>query len=80
MADSSILMRLDGLKIKYEQLWSMLGHEDSVCDASYPLCEEKYLVESTFEYPVMINGKLRFKQEYPLTLSPADIQADIVTK
>ena len=63
-----------------EQLWSMLGHKDSVCDASYPLCEEKYLVESTFEYPVMINGKLRFKQEYPLTTSPADIQADIVTK
>ena len=63
-----------------EQLWSMLGHEDSVCDASYPVCEEKYLVESAFEYPVMINGKLRFKQEYPLTTSPADIQADIVTK
>ena len=62
-----------------EQLWSMLGHEDSVCDAKYPLCEEKYLVESAFEYPVMINGKLRFKQEYPLTASPADIQADIVT-
>ena len=63
-----------------EQLWSMLGHEDSVCDASYPVCEEKFLVESTFEYPVMINGKLRFKQEYPLTTSPADIQKDIVTK
>ena len=63
-----------------EQLWSMSGHEDSVCDASYPVCEEKYLVENSFEYPVMINGKLRFKQEYPLTLSPADIQADIVTK
>ena len=28
----------------------------------------------------MINGKLRFKQEYPLTTSPADIQKDIVTK
>jgi leucyl-tRNA synthetase len=63
-----------------EQLWSMLGHTDSVCDASYPVCEEKYLVESAFEYPVMINGKLRFKQEYPLTTSPADIQKDIVTK
>ena len=28
-----------------EQLWSMLGHEDSACDASYPVCEEKYLDE-----------------------------------
>ena len=63
-----------------EELWSLLGHEESICEAQYPLCNEKYLVESAFEYPVMINGKLRFKQEYPLTTSPADIQADIVTK
>ena len=63
-----------------EQLWSMLGHTTSICDAHYPLCEEKDLIESAFEYPVMSNGKLRFKQEYPLTLSPADLQADIVTK
>ena len=63
-----------------EELWSLLGHKESICEAQYPLCNEKYLVESAFEYPVMINGKLRFKQEYPLTTSPADIQADIVTK
>ena len=63
-----------------EELWSLLGHEESICEAQYPLCNEKFLVESAFEYPVMINGKLRFKQEYPLTTSPADIQADIVTK
>jgi leucyl-tRNA synthetase len=27
----------------------------------------------------MINGKLRFKQNYPLAMTPAEIQADIVT-
>ena len=63
-----------------EELWSLLGHTESICEAHYPVCEEQYLVESAFEYPVMINGKLRFKQQYPLTASPADIQADIVTK
>ncbi len=63
-----------------EELWSLLGHTESICCASYPVCEEKYLVESSFEYPVMINGKLRFKQQYPLATTPADIQADIVTK
>ena len=61
-----------------EELWHTLGHTTSVCDAQYPVCEEKYLVESSFEYPVSVNGKLRFKKEYALTLSPADIQADIV--
>ena len=28
----------------------------------------------------MINGKLRFKQEYPLSMTAAELQADIVTK
>ena len=63
-----------------DELWSQLGHTESICEAHYPVCEEQYLVESAFEYPVMINGKLRFKQQYPLTATPADIQADIVTK
>ena len=63
-----------------EQLWSMLGHEDTIFNAAYPICEEKYLVESSFEYPIMINGKLRCKQVYPLSATPAELQADVVTK
>ena len=63
-----------------EQLWSMMGHETSVCDAAYPEFDEQYLVENSFEYPVMINGRLRFKQEYPLSMSAAELQADILTK
>ena len=63
-----------------EQLWSMLGNTDTISNAQYPVCEEKFLVESSFEYPIMINGKLRCKQVYPLNASVADMQADIVTK
>ena len=63
-----------------EQLWSMTGHATSVCDAHYPEFDEKYLVEDSFEYPVMVNGKLRFKQEYPLSMTAEQLQADIVTK
>ncbi len=63
-----------------EQLWSMCGHESTVCDARYPEYNEEYLTENSFEYPVMINGKLRCKQEYPLSATPAELQADIVTK
>ena len=63
-----------------EQLWSMLGNTDTIFNAQYPVCEEEYLVESSFEYPIMINGKLRCKQVYPLNASVADMQADIVTK
>ena len=63
-----------------EELWHQLGNEGTICDAEYPHCNEAYLVENSFEYPVMINGKLRFKQEYPLSMEAADIERDIVTK
>ncbi len=61
-----------------EEMWSLTGHEGSVCDAQYPDFDEKWLVEDSFEYPVSINGKLRFKREYPLSATAAEIQADIV--
>jgi leucyl-tRNA synthetase len=63
-----------------EELWhEALGKTTTVCDAEFPKVVEEYLVENSFEYPVMINGKLRFKQEYPLDMSQDDIQKDIVT-
>ena len=62
-----------------EELWHTLGNTTTVCDAPYPVCKEEYLVENSFEYPVMINGKLRFKQEYALDLSQDDIVKHIVT-
>ena len=62
-----------------EELWEQMGHTETIFDAAYPEYNEEHLVESAFEYPVMINGKLRFKQNYPLAMTPAEIQADIVT-
>ena len=61
-----------------EELWEAMGHNQTIFDAAYPTHEEKYLVESEFEYPVMVNGKLRFKQTYALDKKPQEIQADIV--
>ena len=62
-----------------EELWHALGHQTTVCDAAFPKFNPDYLVENSFEYPVMINGKLRFKQEYALDMSQEDIVAHIVT-
>jgi leucyl-tRNA synthetase len=42
-----------------EELWLSLGNNSSVLDASYPAFEEKYVTESSKEYPVSINGKVR---------------------
>lgn len=42
-----------------EELWHALGHTTSVVEASFPAWEEKYLAETSKEYPVSVNGKLR---------------------
>ena len=48
-----------------EELWHLLGHKTSVCDAEWPVCDEQYLVEDTFTYPVSFNGKMRFTIDLP---------------
>ena len=63
-----------------EELWhEALGKTTTVCDAEFPQFNPEYLVENSFEYPIMINGKLRFKQEYALDMSQDDIAKHIVT-
>jgi len=42
-----------------EELWHLLGNTSSVLEAGFPVFEEKYVAESSKEYPVSINGKLR---------------------
>jgi leucyl-tRNA synthetase len=42
-----------------EELWRQLGNSGSILDATYPTFNPQYLVESTKEYPVSINGKMR---------------------
>ncbi len=42
-----------------EELWHQLGNQGSVLDATYPAFDGKYLVESSKEYPISVNGKLR---------------------
>lgn len=61
-----------------EELWNMLGHTDSVSQQPFPKFEEKYLVESSKEYPVSFNGKMRFKIELPLDLTAEQIEEIIM--
>jgi leucyl-tRNA synthetase len=44
----------------------------------FPICNEKYLVESEKEYPVSFNGKMRFTIKLPLDLSQAQIETTIM--
>lgn len=57
-----------------EEIWQKLGHEQSIVNASYPMYEQKFLVENEFEYPVSVNGKTRFKITLDLNLSKEAIE------
>ena len=57
-----------------EELWEKLGHRSSIAQAEFPVFEEKYLVESTKEYPISFNGKMRFTLEIALDLSREEIE------
>nr|WP_299338638.1 class I tRNA ligase family protein [Allomuricauda sp.] len=61
-----------------EELWERLGHSESIAEATFPKFEEKYLVESTKEYPISFNGKLRFKLELPLDMGKDEIEAAVM--
>jgi len=60
-----------------EELWHQLGHEESVCDAQWPVCDDRYLVEDTVKYPVQFNGKMRFTVDMPKSASPAEVEAAV---
>jgi leucyl-tRNA synthetase len=62
-----------------EELWSLLGHSNSIATVAFPKFEAAHLVESSKEYPVSFNGKMRFTLALPLDLTKEQIE-EIVMK
>ncbi|MBK7383576.1 MAG: leucine--tRNA ligase [Flavobacteriales bacterium] len=58
-----------------EELWSKLGHTDSVTVAKWPQWDAQYLVEDNFSYPISFNGKTRMQLEFPIALSKEEVEA-----
>ena len=61
-----------------EELWSKLGHKDSISTASFPAFDPKHLIESTKNYPISFNGKMRFTLELSLDLSKDEIEKTVL--
>jgi leucyl-tRNA synthetase len=57
-----------------EELWQTLGHTESITYASFPVFDESHLKEDAFDYPVMVNGKMRTKLPLSLDLSKDEIE------
>jgi len=61
-----------------EELWNQLGHNESISTAPFPQFDESHLVESTKNYPISFNGKMRFTMELALDLSKDDIEKAVL--
>jgi len=57
-----------------EELWGLLGNTSSVTVASWPKFVAAHLVENDFEYPVSLNGKMRFKISLPVTMGKEEVE------
>ncbi|MBL4869369.1 MAG: leucine--tRNA ligase [Robiginitomaculum sp.] len=57
-----------------EELWNKLGNKKSIATAEFPIFDAKHLVESSKNYPISFNGKMRFILELPLDLSKEEIE------
>ncbi|SHI40136.1 leucine--tRNA ligase [Algibacter luteus] len=61
-----------------EELWSQLGNNGSIATVPFPEFDASHLVESSKNYPISFNGKMRFTLELPLDMSKEDIEKTVL--
>lgn len=61
-----------------EELWHILGETDSITKATFPEFNPAYLVESSFSYPISINGKHRTNIEFSLTANQQEVEESVL--
>jgi leucyl-tRNA synthetase len=62
-----------------EELWNRLGNTTSISTAPFPIFDASHLVESSKNYPISFNGKMRFTLELPLDMTKDEIEKAVMT-
>ncbi|MBT3561596.1 MAG: leucine--tRNA ligase, partial [Flavobacteriaceae bacterium] len=57
-----------------EEIWSKLGNSNTISFESFPIFNPEHIKESSFEYPVSFNGKMKFKLNLELSLNVEEIK------
>ena len=61
-----------------EELWQLLGHNESITIAPWPVFNAEYLVEDSFSYPISFNGKTRMQLEFPIAFTKEELEAAVL--
>ena len=61
-----------------EELWNKLGYSESITYAEFPVCNEAYLIETSFNYPISFNGKTKFNYEFELAITKEQLEEAVM--
>ncbi|MEO0065150.1 MAG: hypothetical protein RI983_476 [Bacteroidota bacterium] len=61
-----------------EELWHLIGNEGSVLDATFPEFNASYVQESSKDYPVSINGRVRTNINLPVDMESAEAEKEVL--
>jgi len=62
-----------------EELWNLLGHQESISEATWPTFNPEYLKSDSVNYPVSFNGKTRFHIELPAEMDKASVETSVLS-
>ncbi|TDG94922.1 Leucine--tRNA ligase [Cardinium endosymbiont of Culicoides punctatus] len=60
------------------ELWEIIGEQDAITEQPFPVWNEVYLEEESFNYPIAINGKVRTKIMFDCDASPTTIKKEVL--
>lgn len=61
-----------------EEIWKKLGNKQSISYEKSPKYISEYIVDNLIEYPIMFNGKLKFKLSFGKEISVNDIKQKVL--
>lgn len=76
--ESLILLLNPAVPHLTEELWSVIGHSESITSVSWPSFDPSLATSSTYTLAVQVNGKLRAAIDIPVDLGEEDVKALVV--
>ena len=74
-AEALVLMTAPVAPHIAEELWSRLGHDESLTYEPFPVADEQYLVQDSVTCVFQVQGKVRGRADVPPAISEADLEA-----
>ena len=60
-----------------EEIWSKLGNSNTISFEDFPVFNSEFVKETSFEYPVSFNGKMKFKLNLEVSLNIEEIKNNL---